>query len=60
MKEYIVSIEETVVQDFKIEAASAEEAFALAEKMYENGEFVLEPGEVQMVQIGVRGLADEI
>ena len=59
MKKYIVTIEETVVQDFEIEAESAEEAFALAEEQYDAGELVLGPGEVQMVQIAVRGSGDE-
>lgn len=59
MKKYIVTIEETVVQGFEIEAESAEEAFALAEEQYDAGELVLEPGEVQMVQIAVSGPDDE-
>lgn len=59
MKKYIVTIEETVVQDFEIEAESAEEAFELAEEQYEAGELVLEPGEVQMVQIAVSGPDDD-
>lgn len=59
MKKYIVTIEETVVQDFEIEAESAEEAFALAEEQYDAGELVLGSGEVQMVQIAVRGSVDE-
>ena len=37
MKKYIVTIEETVVQDFEIEVESAEEAFALAEEQYDAG-----------------------
>lgn len=49
MKKYIITIEETIVQDFEIEAESPEEAFEIAEKKYDAGEFVLEPGEVQMV-----------
>ena len=48
-----------MVQDFEIEAESAEEAFALAEEQYDAGELVLGPGEVQMVQIAVRGSVDE-
>ena len=59
MKKYIVTIKETVVQDFEIEAESAEEAFALAEEQYDAGELVLEPGEVQMVQIAVSDPDDE-
>ena len=59
MKKYIITIEETIVQDFEIEAESPEEAFEMAEKKYDAGEFVLEPGEVQMVQIAVRDPEDE-
>lgn len=32
MKKYIITIEETIVQDFEIEAESPEEAFEMAEK----------------------------
>lgn len=58
-RKYIITIEETIVQDFEIEAESPEEAFEMAEKKYEAGEFVLEPGEVQMVQIAVSDPEDE-
>ena len=59
MKKYIITIEETIVQDFEIEAESPEEAFEMAEKKYYAGEIVLEPGEVHMVQIAVRDPEDE-
>lgn len=58
-RKYIITIEETIVQDFEIEAESPEEAFEMAEKKYDAGEFVLEPGEVQMVQIAVSDPEDE-
>lgn len=47
----IVSIEETVVQDFVIEAESLGEAMEIAEKKYKAGEIVLEPGEPQFRQM---------
>ncbi len=46
MKKFTVTIEETVTQDFKVEAETAEEALRIAEEKYSDGEFVLEPGEV--------------
>lgn len=46
-----VSIEETIVQDFVIEAESLGEAMEIAEKKYKSGELVLEPGEPQFRQM---------
>ncbi len=43
---YTITIEETSAKDFGVEASSAEEAYELAEKKYEAGEFVLDPGGV--------------
>ena len=50
---YTITIEETVAEDFEIEADSAEEAYETAEQKYESGEFVLGPGECQFKQIAV-------
>lgn len=50
---YTVNIEETVVQQFTIEAGSKEEALKMAEKGYKDGKLVLEPGECIDVQIDV-------
>lgn len=52
---YTITIEETVVKDFKIEAESAEEAFEMAEQKYKTGEFILDPGECQYKQMLLRG-----
>ncbi len=41
---YIVTIEETVSQDFEVESGNADEALKIAEKKYKKAEFVLEPG----------------
>ena len=51
MKKFTVVIEETVVNEFEVIAESEEEALEIASQKYRNCEFVLEPGEVQYVQM---------
>lgn len=46
MKKIKVTIEEHVSQTFEVEANDIEEAMEIAEEKYNNGEFVLEPGEL--------------
>lgn len=46
VKTYVVSIEETVVQEFEVEATNEEEALKPAEERYNTGEYVLGLGEV--------------
>lgn len=46
MKTFMVTIEEHVSQTFKVNADNIEEAMEIAKEKYNNGEFVLEPGEV--------------
>ena len=41
---YKVTIEETVCDEFEIEADSEKEAFEIASKQYNEGKIVLEPG----------------
>ena len=53
MKKYQIIIEETIVDDFSIEAESPEEAFHKAEQMYKSGKIVLENGEVHKRRIAV-------
>ncbi len=53
MKKYQIVIEETLVDDFTIEASSPEEAQSIAEQMYHDGKIVLENGEVQARRIAV-------
>ncbi len=55
MSEYQIVIEETVVDDFTVEADSPEEAQSIAEQMYHDGRIVLESGEVQEKRIAVNG-----
>lgn len=53
MKIYKIAIEETVVEEFEVMANSAEEALEIAEEKYQDGEFVLAPGEVQHKQMAI-------
>ena len=53
MKKYQIVIEETIVDDFTIEADSPDEARSIAERKYKSGEFVIEDGEVQTRRIAV-------
>ena len=55
MSEYQIIIEETVVDDFTVEASSPDEARTIAERKYKLGEFVIETGEVQTRRIAVNG-----
>lgn len=53
MKKFVITIEETVSQDFEVEAENAEQAVKLAKEKYRNEEFVLDPGEVCFKQIAI-------
>jgi len=53
MPEYQIVIEETVVDDFTVEASSPQEAQTIAEQLYRDGKIVLESGEVQQRRIAV-------
>ena len=53
MKKYVITIEETVVQNFEVEANSQEEALRKVETGYKNGDYVLESGEVQSKKMSV-------
>lgn len=53
MSEYQIIIEETVVDDFTVEANSPQEAQSIAEQLYHDGKIVLESGEVQQKRIAV-------
>lgn len=60
MKRFVIAIEETVVQEFTVDADSAEEAMKLAERLYRKGEYVLEPGEVQFRQMAITEPSSEV
>lgn len=51
MKKVIATIEETVVDTFEFEIEDGEDAVEIAIEKYNNGELILEPGEVQRKQI---------
>lgn len=53
MRKYVVSIEETIVEEFVVEANNQEEALSVATEKYRKGEFVLSPGEAQFKQMAV-------
>lgn len=48
---YIITIEEMVSQGFTVDAANMEEAMELAEQKYNNGEFILSPGNLVAKQM---------
>lgn len=53
MKKYIIAIEETIVEEFEIEANDFGEALDIAAEKYRKGEIVLCSGEVQFKQMAV-------
>lgn len=53
MKVFKIIIEETITGTFEVFAETPEQALAFGIEKYKNGEFVLEPGEVQHRQIAV-------
>ena len=53
MTKYTIAIEETVVEEFEIEANDFGEALDIAAEKYHKGEIVLCPGEVQFKQMAV-------
>lgn len=53
MKHFVIAIEETIVQNFEVEAENAKQAMKIAKEKYHNCEFVLEPGEVCFKQMAV-------
>lgn len=53
MKTFVVAIEETIVQEFEVEAKSQAEALARAKELYHSGELVVSPGEVHSKQMAV-------
>lgn len=53
MKEYKVIIEETISGEFMVVAESEEDARKIAEKRYQDGEFVLSPGNLVSKKMAV-------
>lgn len=56
MESFLVTVEERVSQDFVIQADSQEEAEKLAQKLYKNGDLVLEPGNLLDVSFSATDL----
>ena len=56
MESFLVTVEERVSQDFVIQADSHEEAEELAQKLYKNGDLVLEPGNLLDVSFSATDL----
>ena len=52
-KKFVIAIEETVVQEFKIIADTTEKTMEIAEKQYKDGNLLLSPGEVQFKQMAI-------
>lgn len=53
MPKYKIAIEETIVDNFEVEANSLKEAIETAIQNYKKGEFVLEPGNLVSKQLAV-------
>ena len=56
LKSFLVTVEERVSQDVMIQADSQEEAEAIVQKLYKNGELVLEPGNLLDVSFSATDL----
>lgn len=56
---YVITIEETVVKDFEVEACSAEEAYEMAIRNYKSGDFVLDPGYCQFKRMSIMAPSNE-
>lgn len=56
MESFLVTVEERISQDFVIQADSQEEAEELAQKLYKNGDLVLEPGNLLDVSFSATDL----
>ena len=53
MKKYKIAIEETVTEEYEVEADTLHKAMEIAAKKYYDGEFVVAPGEAQAKKMAV-------
>ena len=61
MKKFTLIIEETVVDEFEVNANNEQEALEIARDKYKKGEFILSPGEVQYRQMTIKSpMKDEM
>ena len=59
-KKYVVTIEEMVSESFEVYAEDEFEAEEIATEKYNNGEFVLEPGNLVAKQMEIHNVTDNI
>ena len=59
-KKFIVTIEETISQDFEVIAENEEDAIDIAIEKYNNGEFCLSPGTLVAKQMAVENITDNL
>ena len=59
-KKFIVTIEETISQDFEVIAENEEDAIDIAIEKYNNGEFCLSPGTLVAKQMAVENVTDNL
>ena len=60
MKKFTITIEETVSEDFEVEAEDAGQAMQIAEEKYDKGEFVLTPGNLVCKQMAITKPDNEV
>lgn len=60
MKKYKIIIEETVNDEFTIEANNKKEAVKLAEEKYKNCDFVLSPGNLTNTKLAVLNTNEDL
>jgi hypothetical protein len=53
-KNFLITIEETISEDFLVTARDSTEAFIIASQKYHNGEFILSPGNLIFKQMTIR------
>jgi hypothetical protein len=57
-KNFLVTIEETISQEFSVKAESYDEAVRIASNKYKSGEFVLSPGNVVHKKMTVENIVE--
>lgn len=53
MKKFCIMIEETISDEFEVEAENKEDAILKSIQKYRNGEFVLSPGNIESKKISI-------
>ncbi len=54
-----INVQETVSEDFEVEASSEEEAIKKAEELYKKCELVLEPGNLLSAEFTISNVSEE-